>query len=283
MATKHIIVVFKPLGARVPPPAGLPPELAPVYERRRLARQEHLRTVREIRGWLAATHLEARVVDSPGSTNLTGADLVVTVGGDGTFLHTARHVASQPMLGVNSSPSTSIGHYCGCTLDTFPPTLEAFLEGRAQPRRLVRIAIDVDGRPLPFMALNEVLFANTSPAASTRYALQVNGLTELQLSSGIWIATASGSTAAIRSAGGEIMAARDKRLQYLVREPYHAPGAAALSLLDGYLDGGLEIVSRSDRNALFLDGHVDVHPVTLGEHARVRPAPEPLLVYAYGE
>src|SRR5262245_22273871 len=36
-------------------------------------------------------------------------DLVVTVGGDGTLLRASHSVAKTPILGINSSPSTSVG------------------------------------------------------------------------------------------------------------------------------------------------------------------------------
>src|SRR3990167_1664161 len=39
-------------------------------------------------------------------------DLVITVGGDGTFLEAARHIRKRLILGVNSDPQRSLGRFC---------------------------------------------------------------------------------------------------------------------------------------------------------------------------
>jgi NAD kinase len=208
--------------------------------------------------------------------DLADASLVITIGGDGTFLTVARHVGSTPMLGINSSPSTSTGHYCSATTHTFAAILDGVLNGLS-PVPLTRIAAFVEGEPVRPFALNDVLFAHRSPVASSRYALKVDDRSELQLSSGIWISTATGSTAAILSAGGSEMKADDPRLQFRVREPY-SRGENRLMLLSGFCET-LEIVSRSDKNALFLDGHQDPVTVPFGARVRIERANEPLFAF----
>ncbi|HOD00235.1 MAG TPA: NAD(+)/NADH kinase, partial [Myxococcota bacterium] len=47
-------------------------------------------------------------------------DLVIAVGGDGTVLDIARFIRNTPLLAVNSSPSTSFGHFCATTSEGFP-------------------------------------------------------------------------------------------------------------------------------------------------------------------
>lgn len=107
------------------------------------------------------------------------------------------------------------------------------------------------------------MFANRTPVSSTRYALRIGDATELQLSSGIWVATASGSTAAIHSCGGEIRPMHDHRLQWRVREPYLRDGERRV-LLNGFTDE-IEIVSRSDKNTLYWTG--------MASRSRFREAP----------
>src|SRR3989338_4584283 len=46
-------------------------------------------------------------------------DLVVSVGGDGTFLQAARSVMRTPLLGVNSDPLRSEAVFCAATRHTF--------------------------------------------------------------------------------------------------------------------------------------------------------------------
>ncbi len=274
----RIVVVPKPLDAlpSVKEPSGDDPESRAIAHRIGLARAEHAATIAAIGEWLGGTDLDVSWARSPSDRVVADASLVITIGGDGTFLTVARHVGSTPMLGINSSPSTSTGHYCGATTHTFAAVLDGIQNGAA-PVSLTRIAAAIEGEPVHPFALNDVLFAHRSPVASSRYALRVDDRSELQLSSGIWVSTATGSTAAILSAGGTEMHFDDPRLQFRVREPY-SRGENRLTLLSGFCEG-LEIVSRSDKNALFLDGHQEPVAVPFGARVRIERANEPLFAF----
>ena len=83
-----------------------------------------------------------------------------------------------------------------------------------------------------------MLFCHDCPASTTRYLLTFDGRTEDQISSGIWISTAAGSTSVIRSAGGKEMPPRSRRLQFAVREPFPLGGKdsrVAPTLIHGYV------------------------------------------------
>ena len=272
----RIVVVPKPLTAlpSVPEPVGDDPESQAIARRLQIARREHADTIARIGEALGGDQRSVSWVSSPTARDLAGATLVVTIGGDGTFLTVARLLTDTPLFGINSSPSTSTGHYCAATAETFAARFEDVLSGAVAPTPLSRIAVSIDDVTHDTAALNDVLFAHRTPVASTRYALRVGDTSELQLSSGIWVSTASGSTAAILSAGGTIMDVADPRLQYRVREPY-ALAKIPPTLTNGFVEQ-IEIVSRSDRNALFLDGHADPIPVPFGARARLQRATLPL-------
>lgn len=289
MTYPRLVVVPKPIesvprAAPVAPPGGAPdPGWEPIGRRLATARAEHLETLEVLRRVLAERAATATWVAVPSADALAAADLVITVGGDGTFLTVARHAGRAPLLGVNSSPSTSVGHYCAATAATFAATLDGVLSTLGggpgpTPSSLTRIRAEVGDVVLPFDAVNDVLFAHRSPVASTRYGLHIGDASVLQLSSGIWIATASGSTAAIRSAGGVVMERGDTRLQWRVREPF-ALGDYKLALESGLTDQPIEILSRSDKNALFLDGQSEPHWVPFGARARLYRSPAPLSAF----
>ncbi|MCX7632690.1 MAG: hypothetical protein N2Z22_05090, partial [Turneriella sp.] len=44
--------------------------------------------------------------------------LVISLGGDGTFIHTSHFVSETLLLGINSAPEHSVGHYCRYALRT---------------------------------------------------------------------------------------------------------------------------------------------------------------------
>lgn len=276
---RRLVVVPKPLSLlpTVPDVVGDDPESRAIATRLELARREHAESIARIGELLGGSRLEVSWVQAPRREDFAGADLALTIGGDGTFLTVARLLTDVPLFGINSSPTTSTGHYCAATADNTEGRLADVLAGRVEATALTRIAVEIDGRLAGAPALNDALFAHRTPVASTRYALRVGESSELQLSSGVWISTSSGSSAAIRSAGGEIMAREDTRLQYRVREPYQFE-RAPLALRGGYVDA-LEIVSRSDKNALFLDGHAEPIAVPFGARARLSVDPARLRAF----
>ncbi|HNU68280.1 MAG TPA: NAD(+)/NADH kinase [Myxococcota bacterium] len=208
-------------------------------------------------------------------------DLVIAVGGDGTVLDIARFIRNTPLLAVNSSPSTSFGHFCATTSEGFPSLLELVLSDRKQPASLTRAFVTIDGRRHPQPALNDVLFANVVPSATSRYVITVAGVSETHKSSGVWISTAAGSTGAMLSAGGSIQDLQDTRLQYLVREPFGCrPDSIRYRLVSGMLgDEGIVLQSRMIRSGVYLDGRRTAVPVDFGSRITVTPDGPPLLLF----
>lgn len=235
---------------------------------------------------LAAVH---RAFDAVGMTydciyrgelrSADGYDLLCSVGGDGTFLEVARHSVTTPVLGINSDPQRSIALFCAADQDTVRKRLEAVLSGELHEVRLARMQVTLNGTPLDFYALNDLLFCHANPAAMTSYTLRVGAVKEAQKSSGVWFATAAGSTAAIRSAGGRRLPLRSRRLQYLVREPYVADGAP-YRLGKGLLapDAQVELTSKTRQGRLYIDGSHRHVPCGLGDVLQVSTAAPPLRV-----
>jgi len=127
--------------------------------------------------------------------------------------------------------------------------------------------------------LNDILIAHQNPAAMSRYAIRVNGTQEEQRSSGLWLSTAVGSTAAIKSAGGRVLPRESKAIQYLPRELYYGPGTT-YRLTGGLVQLGRAIVLRSlmREGMVYADGeHLRV-PFRYGDVLRVSRSPQPLVV-----
>lgn len=210
-------------------------------------------------------------------------DLVVSIGGDGTFLEASHQVKRGLIIGVNSSPDHSVGFFCAGTRQTFAKKLDAALRGLLPVTRMARLAVKIEGEALPLLALNDVLITHQNPGATSRYVLRAAGREEIQRSSGVWIATAAGSTAGIRAAGGHLLPIRTDRIQYAVREMYTPPGERRPRLIRGTIAGrdGVRVVSRMADGALFVDGPRHRWPLQIGTRVSVKVAPLPLRILGF--
>lgn len=251
---------------------------------------EHQRTIETVRKALTKRKIafgEASMVNADARVKgqLAIADLVITIGGDGTALGASHYIrggqkSGGMLLGVNSAPGDSVGHFCSVNRKNFAQRLDAILSGKWKPKELARLQITLDEKPLPELALNDVLIVHECPASTTRYLLKVGRREEEHRSSGIWISTAAGSTAGIGSAGGKKMPLGSKRIQYLVRELYREP-KRTYSLTRGFIEAGEEIIVASKMSAgeLYIDGAKTRYDFPFGTRAKVTAAEHGLKIF----
>ena len=189
----------------------------------------------------------------------------------------------------------STGHLCACTSDNVETVLDDIVFGRAEPTRLTRARVDVAGVVLP-PVLNDVLIAHPSPGAVSRYSVHVLRKDEKDegsdgsaasgdgaenkasrdsrgplwfhvRSSGLRVCTAAGSTAAMRSAGGEPMHYSSRELQFMDREPIYFDHAPPPSSGHGFYSEHETMRFRWNSRAgtVFLDGAHVTHDVQMGD------------------
>jgi NAD+ kinase len=228
----------------------------PVVARWRKADEAHRRTLDLVLREIRRAGARCELVGSPSeSFSATRAALVITVGGDGTLLGASHRVGNQPLLGVNSSPEHSVGYFCAGQPGNLQSLIPRALAGTLKAMALTRMKVVVNGRLRFGRVLNEALFSHSIPAAVSRYILEHRGVHEEQRSSGFWIGTAAGSTGAIRSAGGRVLALGSKQLQLVVREPYTPFGThIAMRRIIVNQSEVLQVRTKMDRAVLFLDG-----------------------------
>lgn len=251
-------------------------------DRERLARadQENRRALGDLTAHLARRGIAPDAVSRGSLAARRRYDLVISLGGDGTFFAAARYLKDVPILGINSDPANSLGLWTCADRSTFREPLERALAGKLRPCRIHRMSVEINGRPVREQAFNDVLIAHRNPAAMTRYRLSIGSADEQQRSSGLWIATAAGSTAGIRSAGGRRMPISSKRLQYLVREPYTWPQRRYRFTRGFVRELGLQ--SHTVGVGLWVDGSRVRYDLELGDRVTLRSGP-PLLVLGYNE
>lgn len=187
-------------------------------------------------------------------------DLVVSMGGDGTFLRAARKVGQRgiPIVGVNT------GHL-GFLADVQPDELEAFVAAfhrgdyEVRERSVIRVEIHPAGSedaPLVSYALNEVAVTKHDSASMISIHTMVNGekLTTYQ-SDGLLVVTPTGSTAYSLSAGGPIIHPQSEVFLLNAVAP-HSLNMRPIILSD---DKEIELIvdSRSGRFLVAVDGESD--------------------------
>ena len=204
------------------------------------------------------------------SFNENNYDLIISVGGDGTFLDAARNIKTKPILGINSDISHSVGRFCSAHKSNFEEVFENILKDKFKIMRINRMEIKVNNEFLNRTILNDILICHACPAAMSHYIVSMNGKEERQRSSGMWISTAAGSTGGIRSAGGEALSLESGRFQYMPRELYDGHG------IRYRLKGGkitqiktFEIRSQMQEGMIYTDGAHYHAPFKYGDRLNI--------------
>ena len=235
----------------------------------------HQHTLSVVRAGLVACTVNEVTVERLRSAEAKDCDLIVTVGGDGTVLSANALGVSAPLLTVNSDPGGSMGVFARTDVHGVAALIDAWLRGRATSEDIPRLAVNVDGAP-GVCFLNDCLVASANPAAMSRYVLEVDGRREQQRSSGVWVATAAGSTAAIHSAGMTPIPYHRPALLFKVREPFQGHGMLALREGMQMPPSGLRLIPAMNDITLYVDGPHHRHVLPPGAVVEVLPHHEPL-------
>jgi NAD+ kinase len=180
-----------------------------------------------------------------------GKKLVVTFGGDGTFIHAARTalVYGVPMMGVNLG---RLGFLAWVTLETAEAACTAWAEGRFELEQRATMVVHYgDGT---YLAINEAALLKDPAANVIQLEVSVDGvLAGMFHADGCVVATPTGSTAYAASAGGPIL---DSRVEAMVLVPLNPHTLATRALV---LAARETIELRVDEETrLLLDGAVNV-------------------------
>lgn len=209
---------------------------------------------------------------------LVGADLVITVGGDGTFVRTANLVEDSSILGINAEPEKSEGALIGITINELEK-LRSVLSGGFDVSIYQRIKVTLNGKILPENALNEIYIGAVSQFYSSRYIIKFKGMLEEQRSSGLIISTGTGSPAWFYSAGGKIFKPEEKKLSFVVREPYFGKRVFVPTILNGDIRPGKKLIIESTRDfGGILAINEAVYSFNRGDTAEITLSDKPLRV-----
>jgi NAD+ kinase len=155
-----------------------------------------------------AVEIQRDVTLSAAAGHVKEAGLVLTLGGDGTFLHGARVAAPRgiPILGVNLG---RLGFLTEIDAHELEDGLSRFFDGsyRIEERTILQVALIRGGRTVAkSIGLNEVVVNHSGETRMLRVEIDVGGQAVGVIDAdGVIVATATGSTAYALASGGPIL------------------------------------------------------------------------------
>lgn len=202
-------------------------------------------------------------------------DLLITLGGNGLVVNTAKYLDGQPIVAVNPDPERHESVLVPFRVEGVNGRIQSVLRGEAQLRQVTMAQATLnDGQTM--IGFND-LFIGQRTHVSARYRIEFDGRAEDQSSSGVIVSTGAGSTGWIRSiVAGSLGVTRaicprlpsdalqaESRfdweadwLVFAVREPFPSKTSGA-RIVFGRVDRGhtLRIVSRMpEGGVIFSDG-----------------------------
>jgi NAD+ kinase len=163
--------------------------------------------------WLTSQgHQSVSALQTDGSASFAGADLLVSLGGDGTLLRAVNAAlpSGLPVLGVNIG---RLGYLTQVEPADLENALAGFLAGTHQVEERMTLEVtvtDPDGTPVERrMALNEATVEKTVPGHTVRIATLIDDRPFVTYAAdGLLVSTPTGSTAYNLSARGPILSPR---------------------------------------------------------------------------
>jgi NAD kinase len=211
---------------------------------------------------------------------LEDTDLVIVVGGDGTLFEAAHHVRGIPVWGINSHSTggnCSVGWYCSATRFDVADKIEKVLDGCAGSVNLNRFQLKLDDKTLDELVLNDLMVSGPKPPSLAPFKITAEGMTERQRGSGIWIATAAGSTGAAYQNGGPKIPLESDRatlasMGTIRRDYYLKNTSVALPI---------SVESEMWRGKVYIDGDFVEYDFSRGSILEISNS-EPLQVVTFG-
>ena len=213
--------------------------------------------------WMTVGDAETTLAEHAAATGL-----LVTVGGDGTFLLGARLAAPRgiPVLGVNRG---QLGFLTDIDIGDLPDAIDAFVQDRFRLERRSLLELELPDGTASYLALNEVVVKSTGMnLARLRIEVDAELFGEFD-ADGVIVATSTGSSAYALSSGGPLV---DNRVRAIVVVPLspHAVITRAVVLPEAVT---VRVAVLRGRTFAAADGHIEV-PLSEGAEVIVRPGPE---------
>jgi len=222
--------------------------------------------------------IDCSAVPVASSEMIDRADLLVSLGGDGTMLRTMRLAAgpSTPVLGVNLG---RLGFLAEIDVDDLPSALTSIDEHRYQVEPRMAICAELpDGRLVT--AFNDIALVRIPGDGMAALGVAVQGHPFVRYSAdAVIVATSTGSTAYSFSAGGPIVSPLVEGILVIPAAAHSAFNRALMLSADEAV--ALDLLPVSGELAVEVDGGVAAH-LSAGDRLTVTALPAAAQVIRLG-
>lgn len=203
-------------------------------------------------------------------------DLVISIGGDGTFLRSAAKIGDKgiPILGVNTG---RLGFLADTYFYDFEAALQDILQNNYQIEERTRLSVDIDHilKDGSTTALNDVAILKQDTASMISVNVNVdNEFLTVYEADGLLISTPTGSTAYAMSVGGPILSPTLSNVTLTPIAPHTLTSRPLV--IDDSCELSIEVESRTDNYLLSLDGRSTILPSDT--KFKIRKATHPLKI-----
>jgi NAD+ kinase len=206
-------------------------------------------------------------------------DVVIAVGGDGTFLAAARAIVNDdiPLIGINLG---RVGFLVDISPNELPQLLHELLQGHynEEQRYLLRAKIIRNEQIIhEETAVNEVVVHRWVTPSMIEIITKINGVfLNSQRSDGLIISTPTGSTAYALSAGGPVI---HPSLQALVLVPLNPHTLSNRSIvIDDNCEIEISFCQTKQINALVTCDHIEIPDVLISDKILIKKEPKPIRI-----
>lgn len=188
------------------------------------------------------------------------ADLLVTLGGDGTFLYTLQRT-ELPILAVHAGTVGFLAEIDGDHRAALDGAIERLLAGEYFIEDRMKLAVEVEGRAL-YDATNEVVVHTSQVAKIRQYEIAVDGEpTGRVRADGLILATPTGSTSYALSALGPIIDPAIEAILIATLAPFQLTQRAVL--VDPLRTISVRVTAPEKDAVVVVDGQEE-HPLPAG-------------------
>ncbi len=193
------------------------------------------------------------------------ADLVVAIGGDGTFLWTLQRIAA-PLLPINAGTLGFLAEIDGNDPTAFEGALERLVRGQYYIDARMKLASQLGGRNLPD-ATNEVVLHTAQVAKMRLFEIAIDGRPVGRIrADGMILSTPTGSTSYSLSAAGPIVEPGVEGIVVASLAPF--PAGPRAVVVDPLRTVGIRLVEPGKHGLVVVDGQSE-HPIPGGEAVTV--------------